>query len=344
MYPASIKSKFAMSSCTPGISRRQLVGLAAGSLGVAAVGAQATPVRAGVFPVRPIRMVIPFPPSGAADLVGRVYAKSLGELSGRAVVVENKPGVSGLIGTQHVLASPRDGYTLLIGSSSTLAVNAATYERLPYDPLKDFLPVGVLATGPVVLVSGASSSIKTFDDFVKKALANPGKITLGTGSTALQLQAEWLNEIVGIKTTSIPYKGGSEVVSGLLTNSLDVGMVDLSAAHSLIQSGKLRGLVLGATQPVASLPNLPTTDQLGIKGYAGESWIIAAVSAGTPEDVVAYYSTQLAKAAQEPSIKNWLRERDFGYVYRTAAETKVLMAADIARYTQLVNRLGIPRN
>lgn len=343
MNQTLIARNFGVPGRSAGIGRRKAVSLVAGSLGAWAAGAYGGAPTGEAFPVRPIRMVIPFPPSGATDLIGRVYAKSLSELSGQAVVPDNKPGASGLIGTQSVLASPRDGYSLLIGSSSTLAVNAAIFKSLPYDPLADFVPTGVLAAAAIVLVTGASSQIKSFDDLVKKARAQPRVLNLGTGSTALQLQAEWLNEIVGIATTTIPYKGGSEVAAALLANAIDVGMLDLSTAHTLIRSGKLRGLVLGASQPVASLPGVPTTDQLGIRGYASESWVVAAVPAGTPDHIVDYYATQLAKAAQQRSTKDWLRERDLAYVYRTVAETKALIAADIARYKQLVNRLGIPK-
>lgn len=326
-----------------GMGRRRAIGLLAGGLAAWATAAHAAGPQDPAFPTRSIRMVIPFPPSGGADLIGRLYAKSLSELSGQPVIADNRPGASGLIGAQNVLASPRDGYTLLMGSSSTLAVNAAIYKHLPYDPLTDFVPIGILATGPVVLVTGASPSIKSFDDFVKQARARPGALNLGTGSTALQLQAEWLNELAGIKTTAIPYKGGSEVAAALLANGVDVGMLDMSAAQALIRSGKLRGLALGASQPLASLPGVPTTDQLGIKGYNGESWVIAAVAAGTPEYIVDDYAALIAKAAQQPSTKHWLTERDFGYMYRSPAATKALMAADIARYKQLVARLGIPK-
>ncbi|ATA55540.1 ABC transporter substrate-binding protein [Variovorax boronicumulans] len=328
---------------SPHLSRRSAMQLVTAGLAVWTAGAWAASAQSDAFPVRPIRMVIPFPPSGAADLVGRLYAKALAELSGQPVVPDNRPGASGLIGAQNVLASARDGYSLLIGSSSTLAVNAATAKSLPYDPLTDFVPVGVLATGPVVLVTGASSGIKSFEDLVQKAQAHPKTLNLGTGSTALQLQAEWLNETVGMKMTTIPYKGGSEVASALLANAVDVGMLDVSAAHALIRSGKLRGLALGASQPLASLPGVPTTAQLGVRGYTGESWIVAAVAAGTPDHVVDYYATVLAKAAKLRSTQDWLRERDLGYVYRTAAQTKALIAADIALYKQLVDRLGIPK-
>lgn len=343
MDKALFEKKLEIPCHSRGMDRRKAISLLAAPMAAwAAVAHGAGPLEP-TFPVRSIRMVIPFPPSGAADLVGRLYAQSLSELSGQPVVADNRPGASGLIGTQNVLASPRDGYTLLIGSSSTLAVNAAIFKSLPYDPLADFVPTGILATGPVILVTAASSPIRNFDDLVKKAQARPGTLNLGTGSTALQLQAEWLNELAGIRTTSISYKGGSEVASALLANVVDVGMLDVSAAHALIRAGKLRGLALGANQPVASLPGVPTADQLGLKGYSGESWIIAAVPTGTPGHVVDYYADQFAKIARQPSTRGWLGDRDLGYVYRTPAETKALMAADIARYKQLVTRLGIAR-
>lgn len=296
------------------------------------------------FPSRPIRFVMPFPPGGAADLIGRVYAKALSEQAGQPVVPDNRPGANGVIGVQNVLRSPQDGYSVLIGSSSTLAINAATVKNLPYDPTKDFIPVGLLATLPDVLVVPADSPIRTFADFVRAARAKPGALNYGTGSTVLQLQGAWMNEIADIKTTDITFKGGGEVVSALMSNTVDVALLDLSAASALIRSGKLRALVLGAAEPFASLPGVPTPGQVGLKGYRGELWVMAAVAAGTARPVVDYYASQFAKAAEQPSVREWLRERDLGYARRSTAELKSMIESDIERANRLVDRLGLPRS
>ncbi|MBS0343560.1 MAG: tripartite tricarboxylate transporter substrate binding protein [Proteobacteria bacterium] len=295
------------------------------------------------FPSRPIRFVMPFPPAGAADLIGRLYTKALAEMTGQAVVPDNKPGANGLIGVQNVQRSPRDGYSVLIGSSSTLAFNAATYKNLPYDPVKDFVPVGLLATLPVVLVTSSRSTIQSFADLVRRAKERPGALNYGTGSTALQLQAEWMNEMAGVKATAITFKGGGEVVSAILSNTVDVALLDLSAASALIRSGQLRGLALGASEAYASLPGVPTTAQLGLNGYAGELWVIAAVATGTPQAIVDYYATQFAKAAEQPYVREWLRERDLGYMRKSVAELRSTIAGDIERTNKLVDRLGLER-
>jgi tripartite-type tricarboxylate transporter receptor subunit TctC len=323
------------------ISRRSAMAMLGGTL---ALGRSAGAIaQDAAFPNRSIRFVMPFPPGGAADLMGRLYSKALSEQTGQPVVADNRPGANGLIGVQNVLKSPHDGYHLLIGSSSTLAINVATYKSLPYDPIKDFIPVGLLGTLPEVLVVSADSPIKTFADFVRTAQARPGALNYGTGSTVLQLQGEWMNEIAGIKTTSITYKGGGEVATALLSNTVDIALLDLSAAGALIRGGKLRALALGAAEPFASLPGVPTTRQLGLKGYTGELWVIAAVVAGTPKPVVEYYAAQFAKAAEQPYVQEWLRERDLGYARRSVAELKSMIASDIERANKLVDRLAIPR-
>lgn len=295
------------------------------------------------FPSRPIRFVMPFPSAGAVDLIGRLYTKALAEMTGQAVVPDNKPGANGLIGVQNVQRSPRDGYSVLIGSSSTLAFNAATYKKLPYDPVKDFVPVALLATLPVVLVTSSRSPIQSFADLVRRARGRPGALNYGTGSTALQLQAAWMNEMAGITTTVITFKGGGEAVSAVLSNTVDVALLDLSAASALIRSGQLRGLALGASEAYASLPGVPTTAQLGLSGYTGELWVIAAVATGTPQVIVDYYATQFAKAAEQPYVREWLRERDLGYTRKSVAELRSTIAGDIERTNKLVDRLGLER-
>lgn len=334
--------KIPLSNHAPGrgVSRRDVLTMFGGALATS-LGAGANAQDA--FPGRPIRFVMPFPPGGAADLIGRLYSKALSEQTGQPVVADNKPGANGLIGVQNVLKSAHDGYSLLIGSSSTLAINAATYKSLPYDPVKDFTPVGLLATLPDVLVVSASSPIKTFADYVSAAKAKPGALNHGTGSTVLQLQGEWMNEIAGIKTTGITYKGGGEVISAVLSNTVDVALLDLSAASALIRAGKLRALAIGATEPSASLAAVPTTAQVGLKGYSGELWVIAAVAAGTPKAIVDYYSAQFAKASEQPYVRQWLSERDLGHARRSVAEMKTMIASDIERANRLVDRLALPR-
>jgi len=324
-----------------GISRRCALAALASALSygmsVKAFGQDVT------FPNRPLRFVMPFLPAGAADLIGRLYTKALAEMTGQAVVPDNKPGANGLIGVQNVQRSPRDGYSVLIGSSSTLAFNAATYKNLPYDPVKDFVPVALVATLPVVLVASSRSSLRSSADLVRRAKERPGALNYGTGFTALQLQAKWMNEMTGIKTTAITFKGGGEVVSAVLSNTVDVALLDLSAASALIRSGQLRGLALGASQTYASLPDVPTTAQLGLGGYAGELWVIAAVATGTPKSIIDYYATQFAKAAEQPYVREWLRERDLCYALKSVAELKSTIAGDIERTNKLVDRLGLER-
>lgn len=325
----------------PTIGRRAVLTSLAGVLSLGAgVGTEA---QEPGFPNRAIRFVMPFPPGGAADLIGRLYSRALSEQTGQAVVADNKPGANGLIGVQHVLRSPSDGYSLLIGSSSTLAINAAIFKKLPYDPVKDFIPVGLLATLPDVLVVPAASSIRSFSDYVRLAKERPSALNYGTGSAVLQLQGEWMNEIAGIKTTGVAFKGGGEVVSALLSSTVDVALLDLSAATTLIRSGKLRALALGASQPSPSLPGVPTTAQLGLDPYSGELWVIAALAAGTPKSIVDYHAAQFAKAANQRYVRDWLRERDLGQTSRTVAELQSLIASDIDRANKLVDRLSFPR-
>lgn len=331
----------------PDMNRRNLtLGLLACGLSLPMFAPLATAqpaTAAATFPDKAIRLVLPFPPAGAVDHIGRLYSKALLDSTGQPIVVENRPGANGLIGVRDVLRSSRDGYSVLIGSSSTMAFNAALFKELPYDPRTDFIPVGILATLPAVLITNVGSRFRTFDDLIQTAKKHPKEINYGTGSTSMQLSAAWMNDLAGIDTTGIAFKGASEVVNALLSNSIDVGLVDLSAASELIRSGKLRGLALAATERYASLPDVPTTAEVGLKEYSGEMWVLAAVAAGTPDDIVTYYAEAFAKAAQQPEIQTWLRQRDMGYTYHTVTEMQSMLAAEIDRWQGLVERLNVPR-
>jgi tripartite-type tricarboxylate transporter receptor subunit TctC len=266
----------------PKIHRRELLaGLALAAVPSAGLWAQEA------FPSRSIHFIVPLPPGSGSDTSARYYARQLGELAKVPVVVENKPGANGLIAVQAVLGAKPDGYTILIGSNSPLATNAALYKKLAYDPIADLSAVSMMMKGPMLLIVPANSPHKTMAEFIEGAKKQPGKLNYGAGTPAYQLFTELFNEISGTRIAHVPYKGTSEVIQAVVGGTLDFGIVDITGSIELAKSGKVRALAVSSTQRVSQLPDVPTTAEVGLPGYNPGVWVAAAVSSKVPADVTA---------------------------------------------------------
>ena len=273
----------------------------------AVLTAGAAPGIAQDFPTKPVRVVVSFTPGSATDIVGRIVTAKLGEYWGQPVVVENRSGAGGAIGSAAVSKSAPDGYTLLINSSAH-SVNPAIFANLPYDTVKDFTDIAALAIQPNVLVVAADSPYKTLADLLAYAKANPGKLNFGHAGigSGTHLNTEKLLSQAGVTATVVPFKGTPEVVAAILSGSVDCYWVPISAGLSNIRGGKLRALAISTAKRNPQLPDLPTTAEAGVKGAETALWFGLWGPPGMSRDLVAKISTDVRKAVADPGVREKL--------------------------------------
>lgn len=277
----------------------------------AAPFAQAQPQQAAAtYPAKPIHFVVPFPPGSGTDVGARFFARKLGELAGQPVIVENRAGANGFIAVKAVTSAPADGYTLLMGSNSTLATNVALFKQLPYDPVKDLAPVSTLMRSPIVLIVPANSPYKTLKDLIDAARAKPGQRTYASGSAAYQLMGELFADKAGIQLLNVPYKGAPDAVNATLSGQTDLGFSDITATMELLRGGKIRALAIAADQRLAGLPDVPTAQEQGIGGFSADTWTGVAVAANTPKPVVDKLSDMFVKILAMPETREFYAKQN----------------------------------
>lgn len=256
------------------------------------------------YPSKPINWIVPFPPGGITDTTSRQLARRVAELLGQSVIVENRPGAGGSLGTESVVRAPADGYTVLYGTQGTMAANLALYKSLKYDPLKDFVPVQALFASPTVLVVPTNKPYNTVAELVKFAKENPGKMNYGSAGagTATHLTGELFQAETGTQMLHVPYKGSTPALQDLLGGRLDL-MFDYTAILGPhIQQGKLKPLAVMSTDRVEMLKGVPTIVEAGVPGAVSTAWSGIMMPAGTPPDVVAVFADAVRTALMEPAI------------------------------------------
>ena len=281
--------------------RRLLLGCVAAVLATLPLAAAAQ----ADFPNRPIRFIVPFAAGSGTDLSARHFAKKLTEYTGQPVVVDNRAGGNGFPAALAVKGSPADGYTILFGSNSTLATNLALFKSVPYDPLVDFAPISALMKSPVILVVPVNSPYMTIGDFVAAAKKAPGKMNIGTGSAAYHLLGELFSERAGVKMTNVPYKGVPEVLMGVMSSQLDLGVAEPSAAMGLLMAGKVRPLLVGVDHRLPAIPDVPTSAEAGIPGFTGFTWVGVVAPAATTRPVMDKLSGLFMRALASPDTKQF---------------------------------------
>jgi tripartite-type tricarboxylate transporter receptor subunit TctC len=321
--------------------RRDLgAGLGLGLAGLTPLAARAD----DKFPSRPITLVVPFPPGGSVDVMARQYADPLSRLLGVPVVVENRPGAGGSMATQQVARAKPDGYTLVASSQSSHLANPLTQPRLGYDPIKDFENIAILGRQPNALVVHASLPVKNFKEFIELARKNPGKLNYGSGGVGSmgQLNVEMLKAVTGIFTTHIPYRGGSPLITAVLSNEVQFILDNLVIMLPHIQAGKVRALAVAAEQRLPQLPDVPTLAEVGYPQLNLTSWTGLAAPAGTPEAVVQTLHKAVRQAATAPAMIANLNERGvLPPEEMTPAAFEKMMAERLVKFGQVVRTAGI---
>jgi len=266
----------------------------------------ALPAFGDTYPDHALKLVVPFPAGGPTDIVARPYAQQLTALLKEAVVVDNRGGAGGSIGADVVAKSAPDGYTLLMGTVGTNAINGALYKHLAYDPVADFTPIALIASSPVALVVNAQSDIKSVADFIAKAKANPGKIPFGSAGngTPGHLTGEMFSAAAGVKLQHIPYKGSAPAITDLLGNQIPVMFDPLQSVIPHVRSGKLRALAVSGTSRSSVLPDVPTFAEAGLQGLESRAWWAVFAPANLPPDVTAKLRAASAQVVRTPAFRD----------------------------------------
>ncbi len=293
------------------------------------------------FPSRPLHLVIPFPPGGVTDIVGRTVATRLSVELGQPVVVENKPGASGILGTEHAARAPADGHTLLVGNISTLAVNAATFARLPYDPLTSFVPVSMLAIQPLVVAVHPKVQARTLADLVRLAKASPGTLSYGSAGSSIHLAVEFFNNLVGVQMNHVPYKGSTPAITDLVGGQIDVLFDPFSSLYPQVQAGKVRGLAVTTANRSQVAPDLPTVIESGISGYDVSSWQGLVVPAGTPQAAIDRLHAATMKVLAMPEVKEAFAKQGAQASPTSPEQLQQYVRSEVARWKKVAADAGV---
>ena len=293
------------------------------------------------YPSRAVRFVIPFPPGTGTDATARIFAKAFSEYTGQSVVVENKPGGNGFIAVNEVLKSAADGYTIFIGSNSTLATNAAVFKSIPYDPLRDFEPVSFLIQGPCLVVVAKNSPFKTLDDLAAAARQRPGELNYGSGSISYTLNTEWLNQLLGIKATAIPYKGANEALLAAISGEVDYAVVDGTSGTPQVVNDQVRALAYSGKQRSRLLPDVPTSAEAGIDGYLAYNWVAAAVSAQTPAGITTRIQQIFQELGNNQGLQQYYATQASSVALSGPEEMRRFQQEEVVRWKALMQQVGL---
>ena len=299
-------------------------------------------VQAQTYPSRPIRVIVPQPPGGGFDLVARMLAEPLARVMGNPVIVENRPGGGTIVGTETVAKSEPDGHTILLGANANLVFNNGLYDKLPYDPKADFVPIGLATFNPYTLVARNDLPMSSLKEIVDYARANPGKLTYASAGngTGQHIAAAVSFHRAGVQITHVPYKGAGPAYQDLIPGRVDLFFDNSATAQPHIEAGRVKAIAVSTPERTPSVPNVPTVRESGVD-FDLEAWIGYFVRAGTPAPVVARLRAEFDKVIAMPEIAAALQKRGYRTVRLPANETEALVARDIDKWTQSIRSAGI---
>jgi tripartite-type tricarboxylate transporter receptor subunit TctC len=321
----------------PTLIRRAVLAIAAAAFAPALAFAQAD------FPNKPIRMVVTFPPGGSADAVVRMIVPRLNERLGQQVVVDNRPGAGGNIGLTVVAKAPADGYTLGVGAAGALAANSSLYAQMPFDPLKDLVPVSMLAAIPFVIVGHPAVPARTQRELIALAKAQPGKLSIAHGGngTAMHLSAALFAQMADIKLVEVPYKGSGPAALDVLGNQVPLAVVDLPSALQHIKAGKLTAYAVTSPQRLPMLPDVPTASEAGLAGYDSTGWFGVVAPAGTPPAVVARMNAEIVAALGDEAIKSSMRNLGVEPAPGKPEAFDAYIRSETGKWSRVIKQAGI---
>lgn len=304
------------------------------------------PYAAGTFaqeayPSKPIRFVVPFPPGGGTDILSRIVTNKLSERLGWQIVVDNKPGAGGNIGLDTAAKAPADGYTLVMGQTSNLAINPTLYNKLPYDSLKDFAPITLVSSVPLAVTVAAKSQFNSLGSVIAAAKAKPDQIVFASpgNGTVAHLAGEMLQHAAGVKFIHVPYKGAAQAMPDLIGGRVSFYMSSLETAMPQIKGGNIRAIAVTSAKRSSSLPDVPTVAESGYKNFEASTWFGVLAPAGTPQTVIARLNDEITKVLRLRDVKEKMVDGG-GDIQTGPAAFAALLKNDLPKWSAIVKRSG----
>jgi tripartite-type tricarboxylate transporter receptor subunit TctC len=303
----------------------------------------ATAAFAQNYPAKPIRDIVPFPPGGGQDLVVRALAPRLGEALGQTVLVDNRPGAATMVGAELAAKSPPDGYTLFNGSNTTLSINPNLYAKVPYDPIKDFMPVTQIASLPNLLVVHPSLPVKTVKQLAALARSRPGQLNYGSSGTGTpaQLAGVMFGDAAQAKLVHVPYRGTSQALTALISGETQIMFGSMTATLPFAKSGRLRAIAVTSAGRSAAAPDLPTVAEGGFAGFEASTWYGLFVPAGTPTAIVSRLNAETVKILRIPEFRDWLVAQGADPAAGTPDELAAYVKAELLKYAKIIKDSGM---
>jgi tripartite-type tricarboxylate transporter receptor subunit TctC len=302
----------------------------------------ALPGAAQTWPNRPLHMVVPFPPGGTTDIVARAVAAEIGKSLGQQVIVENRAGAGGNIGSDYVAKAAPDGYTIVMGTVGTHAINVSLYSKMPYYAVKDFAPITLVASVPNVLEVNPSLPVKSVQELIAYAKANPGKLDFASSGngTSIHLSGELFKSMTGVDMLHIPYKGSAAAITDLIGGQANLMFDNLPSSIAYIKSGQLRALAVTTLTRSPALPDVPTINESGVPGFDASSWFGLLAPAGTPKEIVDRLHDEIVKALRTPRLKANLQAQGAEPIGNTPEQFADHIRAEIAKWAKVVKQSG----
>ena len=298
---------------------------------------------AQAYPSKSIKIIVPFPPGAATDMLARTFGQKLGEAFGQSVVVENKSGATGTIGSAFVATSPADGYMLLMATTSTHGIAPNLYKKAPYDPVKDFETISLIGWTPNVLAAHPNVPAKSVMELIAIAKAQPGKITFassGTGSS-IHLAGELFMSMAGVEMLHVPYKGAAPALADLIGGQVNIMFDTVAQSLPQIKAGKIKALAVTTAKRSSALPNVPTVSEAGLPGYEMAGWIGLLAPKGTPKDVIDKLHAEIAKIAAVPEVRERMIAAGVELVATTPQEFHSVISTELPKYAKVMKDAGM---
>lgn len=328
-------------SMTPVTHKRRTflaIAASAGAFAVAALSLPATALAQDNFPSRPISLVVPFPPGGPTDVGARMVSRFLGEELGQSIVVENKAGAGGTLGSSYVARAPADGYTLLWGSTSSLGVAPVLYSKLDYHTRKSFEPVGLVGRTPILLTTRSNVPAKDLKEFVEYAKTNDVAFGSAGNGSLNHLTGEWLKDVADFDMLHVPYKGGAPAFADMLGGRVDMTLETISLVGSHLEAGTVKVLAATSKERFEALPDVPTVQELYGNDFEVYSWLGVVAPAGTPADVVQKLNTALRKALENPELRKQMEQSGLTPMPTTTDEFAAFLDGELSKWGSLVEK------
>src|SRR5512146_237018 len=298
----------------------------------------------GQYPDRPIRVVVPFGPGGPSDLLARTIGQKLAEAWGRQVLIENRPGANGVVGSEVVAKSPPDGYTLLMCTNGTHGINASLFSKLPYDTIRDFAPITRIGLAPYLLVAHPSLPVRSVKELITLARARPGEITWSSGGSPSQLAAELFKRTARIEVVVVPDKGNAPAVSAVISGEVSLVFGGIAQAAPQVKAGRLRTLGVASLKRSSVMPDVPTVAESGLPGFEASAWYGLLAPRATPRAIVDRINAEVVRIVQSPEVSERLRAQAFELTVDTPDEFASVIRAEVTKWAGVVKEAGIRPN